>query len=284
MSKVIIYLINTKEQVDSFLIKTRYPKLINLMKSGDLIENIHESGYRSDGVYIYDGIDVIDLDYEYDDYGSIPKKFISIVDFRIGYWDFHNDTSNNKSLQTNDIYCKGKLSKFYWHTNMCYVNFALLGIKKDLEQLISNLKHIHDKKYSDSNKTYTESEFIKLKLAKKLYKKYDDIHHLDLNYDNILKSRLPIYNKETGSFTKNHNHLKKYDELERTKLFKYKFKYKSIKYLLILNIENINSDGVYLRKIYKEEYDEYLKDNLISYLRLDNEKYKNYSILTSEYY
>jgi hypothetical protein len=42
---------------------------------GDFIVNDYQSGYRNDGVYMWDGVNVVDLDFADDEYGSLPKKF-----------------------------------------------------------------------------------------------------------------------------------------------------------------------------------------------------------------
>lgn len=49
----------------------------NLAK-GDLIFFCGD-GYKNDGIAIYDGEKIIQLDYEYDDYGCLPKYFTVIT-------------------------------------------------------------------------------------------------------------------------------------------------------------------------------------------------------------
>ena len=61
---------------------------------GDLVilDQMHE--YRNDGVVIYDCENVIDLDYEYDDYGHLPSKFRILEaphHFPLNYWHSRSD-------------------------------------------------------------------------------------------------------------------------------------------------------------------------------------------------
>lgn len=57
-----------------------------IIKRGDIINTI-EDGYRNDGVLIWDGNEALWLDYEIDEYGSVPKQFIIGPDtFTPDYW------------------------------------------------------------------------------------------------------------------------------------------------------------------------------------------------------
>src|SRR5437868_13486937 len=67
---------------------------VQLVK-GDLIIFLTEAGYRNDGVMIYDGVKIIDLGDEPDDYGTLPKCFTPIEDGApLNYW--HNTSSAEK--------------------------------------------------------------------------------------------------------------------------------------------------------------------------------------------
>lgn len=58
----------------------------NLVK-GDLILFCEEKRYRNEGVAIYDGENIIKLDYEYDEHGTLPKCFTVITnEAPIVYW------------------------------------------------------------------------------------------------------------------------------------------------------------------------------------------------------
>ena len=55
------------------------------IRRGDLVT--FDGGYRNDGVMVFDGIKIIDLYYEIDDYGSLPPEFRVIEDGTpIDYW------------------------------------------------------------------------------------------------------------------------------------------------------------------------------------------------------
>ena len=45
------------------------------VRRGDLIHLESEGSYRNDGKYIYDGEKFIELEFDIDDYGAIPKEF-----------------------------------------------------------------------------------------------------------------------------------------------------------------------------------------------------------------
>jgi len=58
---------------------------------GDLIIFDAVAGYRNDGVAIFDGVSIINLSYEPDDYGNLPKSFRVIEDnVPINYWSTEN--------------------------------------------------------------------------------------------------------------------------------------------------------------------------------------------------
>lgn len=94
-----------------------------LVRQGDIIENLNESGYRSDGRYMLDIIDneikIISLNYDIDDYGS-PNERFTYPDFPADYW---ND---------NKLKVIGGKPKSYWHSY--------------LPPIVIN-KHINNKKY-----------------------------------------------------------------------------------------------------------------------------------------
>lgn len=91
------------------LLLTKYPNYHKHLKRGDIIENINMSGYRSQGVYMFDGSSVIPLQYDFDDYGSVSDKFLVFKDFPPDYWFPWN------TLQVDDRYHPGQQSNAYWH-------------------------------------------------------------------------------------------------------------------------------------------------------------------------
>ena len=68
-------------------LEKKHPGITKAMKRGDIIENIDESGYRSQGVYMWDGKRVIHQNHDWDDYGSPSQEFLLLTEFPPGYWD-----------------------------------------------------------------------------------------------------------------------------------------------------------------------------------------------------
>lgn len=67
-------------------------------KYGDVIcvTNSKDYGYRNNGKYMWDGENVIDLDYEYDDYGTVSSTFLVGKDFNTAmYW---SDSIDHNSI------------------------------------------------------------------------------------------------------------------------------------------------------------------------------------------
>ena len=74
------------------------------MHGGDILECQLHSGYRSNGVYAYstaNGSHIIELNYKYDHYGSVPIEFCIITEFEPGYWNANGFVKYNP--------------RFYWH-------------------------------------------------------------------------------------------------------------------------------------------------------------------------
>ena len=111
------------------------PEMVSLMKRGDMVENLYESGYRSQGVYFYDGEQLIDQRRDYDDYGSPPHIFKIIEDFPPDYWD--NPIVNNHFVNSDDE------SQFYWHSTSAVSEIDLSD---------------YDIKISDNNDKYIKKE------------------------------------------------------------------------------------------------------------------------------
>jgi len=71
-----------------------YVKLYLKPARGDIIDTVFEDRrYRNEGKYIFDGKNVIELDFEIDDYGAVPPQF---QDFAIGWW---KDTIAHNNMQ-----------------------------------------------------------------------------------------------------------------------------------------------------------------------------------------
>ena len=116
------------------LLERKYPDFKKYLRRGDIIENIPESGYRSNGVYMFDGEKVIGLNYDFDDYGSPSKEFLVFKEFSPDYWNYE--------LNVNNIYHPNNKSKFYWHRSPAYVvvdknilrPLVEKGVTKDVEE------------------------------------------------------------------------------------------------------------------------------------------------------
>lgn len=60
------------------------------VERGSVIVFGEEDGYRNDFRFMYDGVQIVNLDYNppFDyDYGIVPREFVCIREFPIGYWD-----------------------------------------------------------------------------------------------------------------------------------------------------------------------------------------------------
>ena len=89
-------------------IMTHHPEIIQGSRHGDMLENTNISGYRSEGVYMVSktpesGFKVIDLDYDYDDYGGPSHEFSVITDFPLDYWHYDHMNVRGGEVQS------------YWH-------------------------------------------------------------------------------------------------------------------------------------------------------------------------
>jgi hypothetical protein len=155
MSPMIDRVLNSETDFDVLHItdiEDKYPELVPMMKRGDLIENVNESGYRTDGVYCYDGEDIVYLNKRYDDYGDPSSSFQLIKEFPPGYWD--NPAINNKFEPTYD-------SNFYWHCDYAYStiniteynDYVINTNNKTITFTHNNKKYIV--KYYDKYETYT---------------------------------------------------------------------------------------------------------------------------------
>ncbi len=78
-AKVIKFLNNNKQFIPKEAIRG---DVLKIAKIGDF--NISE--YRNDGRVIFDGEKIIRLCSDIDDYGSIPKNFLTFEEFPIGYF------------------------------------------------------------------------------------------------------------------------------------------------------------------------------------------------------
>ena len=104
----------------------KYPGITNMMKRGDIIENVTESGYRSQGIYMWNGKKVIERNTDWDDYGSPSTEFRIITEFPPGYWD--QCFGSDECLPVKNWCRIDAESQFYWHSDYpeCALNTSLL--------------------------------------------------------------------------------------------------------------------------------------------------------------
>ena len=85
-------------------------------KEGDLVENVAESGYRTQGVYILktkkNKLVISPLDNDHDPYGHVGSEFSLGPDFPVGYWSFAFQKGAQISVTGNDL-----KSKASWHND-----------------------------------------------------------------------------------------------------------------------------------------------------------------------
>jgi len=77
------------------------------LKCGDLIvfndEGIEEDRYRNEGVYIWDGKSIEELDYSIDEYGSLPSKYKIGKKFNLDHWTITRDGNKYFMIAHNEI-------------------------------------------------------------------------------------------------------------------------------------------------------------------------------------
>ena len=134
-TKCVIHLIHSRvnnnhdPSVINSVITSKYAVLWEMMKEGDLVEDLDTSGYRSMGRFIVKKdrvgkLYVDSLHTDYDDYGTVPPEFETITKFPIGYYD---------NWIINDSFHVGEEHKSYWHSDNCYM--WLNTIKLHLDNL-----------------------------------------------------------------------------------------------------------------------------------------------------
>ena len=139
-----------------------YPGIKEMVKRGDIFEDIDESGYRSEGVFLYDGQKTIEQGRDFDDYGYPPDELKLIIEFPPGYWDVDNliinDTFEKPLRQDQESAGTIILSpSFYWHADSVssFLYFDELGISRDITT--SKVSFTYPHTYSDG--TVRKSHF-----------------------------------------------------------------------------------------------------------------------------
>lgn len=78
-------------------LEKKYPGFCAQLRRGDMINNICDDQYRSQGSYLIDLDDggrykVVLRDTEYDEYGAPSDCFLGITEFPLDYWDWNGGT------------------------------------------------------------------------------------------------------------------------------------------------------------------------------------------------
>ena len=126
-------------------------KIMDVLERGDIIENIDESGYRSDGVYFFDGKEIIDQSRRIDDYGEPATEFAAPWEFTPDYWGSGEGAPSPEHTTYNWTGKEAK-SKFYWHSIWPAVTLdeptetsvkAVLGNEDELLETIAGHRCLH---------------------------------------------------------------------------------------------------------------------------------------------
>lgn len=147
-----------KADIINKIITDQHIELWRMMKRGDLIEDLNQSGYRSNGRYFVDenknnSIDIIryglivkDLDVGFDKCRVLPNIINTITDFPPGYFDDIN-------LIVNDHICPGEKSKSNWRFDHCEIYLDTKKLKLNKLNKDDNIFH--------STKKILGTEFVK---------------------------------------------------------------------------------------------------------------------------
>lgn len=131
-----------------------YPGIKGMVKRGDIFEDIDESGYRSEGVFLYDGNKTIGQGRDFDPYGYPPDELKLIIEFPPGYWDVDNLIINDtfEKPRRQGLESAGTIilsPSFYWHADSVssFLYFDELGISRDITTSKVSITYPHT--YSD---------------------------------------------------------------------------------------------------------------------------------------
>jgi len=131
----------------------------NLLKRGDVLYLSWVASYRNDGKFLWDGKQVVNLDYEDDDYGSVPKEF-TFPEFRPDYFSesiVHNnivrlipekinEVINNFDVDTQTSFVTDKYDKYEVVLDLpnlqkINIKFSKIFMDKDYLEYNINMKN-----------------------------------------------------------------------------------------------------------------------------------------------
>ena len=197
--------------IQDYLIKNN---IFNVLEKGDLIENIYESGYRTEGVYIIDSKFNNDknqtfykyvniLDYDYNDYGSISRKFLCFSDFEADHFiraNFKNASWHTNTIGVSTLDIKNTMNGVINKKELFYNNSDILVYKYNKNKYLFDIEQedIKDEFYNNIiyNKESIELFEINTSREYQTNNSYDDLDH-----DNSIILRTPLsYNQTKTSF------------------------------------------------------------------------------------
>lgn len=108
-----------------------------MIRRGDIIELTCVSGYRNDGLFIWDGEKVMDLENDIDDYGNVPQEFKVL--------DYSNDMKNKNTIIEHNPEILPILKNLFLDDDNYYIP---LDILKLIEEFSINIK-VFDPKHWD---------------------------------------------------------------------------------------------------------------------------------------
>lgn len=143
-------------------LEEKYPGLTKQLKRGDLVEDLNESGYRSNGVFMVDLTEskepvIVELNREFDAYGSPAITMAAISEFPLDYWDIHNMVANETYERIEQKYRTAYPQNFgnNWH---CSGNQAVVAFYPDHFGLSSSRSNhtypIHLKTIKEDDEEY----------------------------------------------------------------------------------------------------------------------------------
>lgn len=71
----------------------QYVAKCDKIKRGDIVHLECLGSYRNDGIFIWDGQKMLDLESNQDDYGNLPQQFKAITEFPIDYFHWNSKAS-----------------------------------------------------------------------------------------------------------------------------------------------------------------------------------------------
>jgi hypothetical protein len=185
------------------------------LKKGDIVENIYESGYRTEGVYIIDtrsgDLDksknykyVNTLSYDYDDYGSISSNFLCFSEFEADHFiraNFKNASwhTNTIGISCNDIIHKNKKDFYYNESDILLYKYNNNKYLFDIEEDDIRGQVLFKNEFYDN--IINNKEVVELFEVNTFREYQTNNFYDDLDHDNSIILRTPLsYNKKNTSF------------------------------------------------------------------------------------